>query len=448
MKQLTTWFKNAVTTFLDQDRESRVSSLVDAIHCGIQSQGQGFVVRDGLIPQEYSEQDLREAKYRVYRSAVERAWGDGVLSSGEKKVASWLAASLKLTSDETRQLDFEQARKRFGASLSQAMQDGVLDDHEEARLRAIAGAVDCDLPRFSRAFFQNEGEAFLRSIFLACVADNQISQADWNYLLHVTQQFGLQHHEMLAAIQPQAMQFVEHVLADAKSDSRITPSERQSLDWLLGNLRLPENFRSYVVNELHTVQAMTDIEDGRLPSIALPGGMEHRSGEIIHWAGQATWREHRQRKDHIQAHDHGGTLALTDNRVIFSSGMKSQSVGYRKIVAHSGGNDWFELQLENKPVSQYFLREPSPFPYAILRVAVAMANQTKLAKLEGGNSRFIPRDVRQRVWQRYGGRCAECGATMYLEFDHIIPVARGGSNTDANVQLLCRMCNLKKSDRI
>jgi hypothetical protein len=27
-------------------------------------------------------------------------------------------------------------------------------------------------------------------------------------------------------------------------------------------------------------------------------------------------------------------------------------------------------------------------------------------------------------------------------------VAKGGSNTDANVQLLCRRCNLKKSDFI
>ena len=328
------------------------------------------------------------------------------------------------------------------------MEDGVLDDAEETQLRSIAGAVGCELPQFSRAFFQNEGEAFLRSIFLACVADDQISQSDWDYLLHVTQQFGLQQHEMLAAVQPQAMQFVEHVLADAKSDARITPAERQSLDWLLKNLRLPADFRGYVVGELQVVQSLADIEDGRLPSIAMPGGMEYRSGEIIHWAGPAVWREHKQRKNCIEAHDHNGTLALTDNRLVFSSGMKSQSVGYRKIVAHCGTSAWLELQLENKPVSQYYFREPSQFPYAILRVAVAMANQTKLAKLSEGNSRHIPRDVRQRVWQRYGGRCAECSDTMYLEFDHIIPVARGGSNTDANVQLLCRRCNLKKSDSI
>lgn len=448
MKQLTTWFKSAVTTFLDQDREKRVAGLVDAIQRGIQAQGQRFQLSPGLIPQDYSELDLREAKHRVYRGALEKAWGDGVLTSGEMKVAVWLAGALQLSAEDVRQLDLGEARKRFGVSLSQAMQDGILDDAEEKHLATIAAAVGCDLPTFCRGFFQNEGHAFLRSIFLACVADDQISQSDWEYLLHVTRQFGVPHQEMLTAIQPQAMQFVEHVLADAKSDARISPSERQSLDWLLGNLQLPAEFRRYVVGELQTVQLMTDIEDGRLPSISMPSGLEYKSGEIVHWAGRATWREHRQRKDAIHAHDHDGTLALTDNRLIFSSGMKSQSVNYRKIIAHSGANQWIELQLENKPVSQYYLREPSPFPYAILRTAVAMANQTKVAKLENGNSRHIPRDVRQRVWQRYGGRCAECSATMYLEFDHIIPVARGGSNTDANIQLLCRMCNLKKSDNI
>jgi hypothetical protein len=161
-----------------------------------------------------------------------------------------------------------------------------------------------------------------------------------------------------------------------------------------------------------------------------------------------TWREHRLRKDGLHAFDHQGVLAITDSRLIFSSDMKSQSIGYRKVVAHSGTTSWFEIQMEGKPISQYYFLDASPIPYAIFRSAVAMMNQTKIARLEGGNTRHIPRDVRQRVWQRYGARCAECAATAYLEFDHIVPVARGGSNTDANVQLLCRMCNLKKSDNI
>lgn len=32
--------------------------------------------------------------------------------------------------------------------------------------------------------------------------------------------------------------------------------------------------------------------------------------------------------------------------------------------------------------------------------------------------------------------------------DHIIPVSRGGRNVDENIQLLCRRCNISKSDKL
>jgi len=60
----------------------------------------------------------------------------------------------------------------------------------------------------------------------------------------------------------------------------------------------------------------------------------------------------------------------------------------------------------------------------------------------------IPETVRMYVWRRDGGRCASCGSCERLEYDHIIPVSQGGSNTDRNIQLLCEKCNRAKSDRI
>jgi 5-methylcytosine-specific restriction endonuclease McrA len=66
----------------------------------------------------------------------------------------------------------------------------------------------------------------------------------------------------------------------------------------------------------------------------------------------------------------------------------------------------------------------------------------------GFQRRPIPDDVRLLVWTRDGGACVKCSATGELHFDHIIPVSRGGSNYADNIQLLCRTCNLAKSDRI
>lgn len=57
----------------------------------------------------------------------------------------------------------------------------------------------------------------------------------------------------------------------------------------------------------------------------------------------------------------------------------------------------------------------------------------------------IPKNVQREVWQRDSGRCVECGSKENLEFDHIIPVSKGGANTTRNLQLLCLDCNRRKA---
>ena len=61
-----------------------------------------------------------------------------------------------------------------------------------------------------------------------------------------------------------------------------------------------------------------------------------------------------------------------------------------------------------------------------------------------GKRQAIPRDAKLHVWQRDQGRCASCGSNRNLEYDHIIPFALGGSNTERNLQLLCADCNQRK----
>ena len=62
--------------------------------------------------------------------------------------------------------------------------------------------------------------------------------------------------------------------------------------------------------------------------------------------------------------------------------------------------------------------------------------------------RHITVETRQKVWYRDGGRCQMCGSNENLQYDHIIPFSKGGSNTEENIQLLCAGCNKLKLDNI
>ncbi len=60
----------------------------------------------------------------------------------------------------------------------------------------------------------------------------------------------------------------------------------------------------------------------------------------------------------------------------------------------------------------------------------------------------IPRDLRLAVFERDGGKCVECGSSFDIQYDHILPFARGGATTFENLQILCGDCNRQKSDHI
>ena len=110
-------------------------------------------------------------------------------------------------------------------------------------------------------------------------------------------------------------------------------------------------------------------------------------------------------------------------------------------------------QLTPREAEAEWLRYPFGSPKSAQRYGYfpfVLRNLEKVAEYppKRPSPRYIPSEVRVKVWLRDGGKCKRCGAEDDLEFDHIVPVAKGGSNTENNVELLCRSCNSKKSDRI
>lgn len=78
-----------------------------------------------------------------------------------------------------------------------------------------------------------------------------------------------------------------------------------------------------------------------------------------------------------------------------------------------------------------------------------LANLSRMESQSASGSRQrIPDDIKIFVWRRDEGKCVYCGSNLDLEYDHIIPVIMGGSNTARNLQLLCETCNRSKGGNL
>ena len=105
-----------------------------------------------------------------------------------------------------------------------------------------------------------------------------------------------------------------------------------------------------------------------------------------------------------------------------------------------------EIPLEQSQafLDEFFRRESLGLgrldPDEFFRSNAALGSMTNVPFIR----QAIPESVRHEVWRRDQGRCVQCGSQHKLEFDHIIPLSKGGGSTSRNIQLLCEGCNRKK----
>ena len=78
-----------------------------------------------------------------------------------------------------------------------------------------------------------------------------------------------------------------------------------------------------------------------------------------------------------------------------------------------------------------------------IKLKKAKLEKVSAKKSDPKNSRYIPRALKAKVRGRAQGKCEHPGCTRRdsLEFEHIIPYAMGGMNTDRNLTLFCRLHN-------
>jgi hypothetical protein len=117
----------------------------------------------------------------------------------------------------------------------------------------------------------------------------------------------------------------------------------------------------------------------------------------------------------------------------------------------------FDGELPDNKTAAFRLRKAEDEYHAVIselvdrgfvEVADGEAIQELTTKFESPwPRRHIKDAVKTAVFSRDSGRCRMCGSTEILEYDHVIPVSKGGTSDPENIQLLCRSCNRTKRTR-
>lgn len=446
MAKILSKIRSAAVRFVDPDRDRRIDELKNFMIHEV-SRVRGPIVGSAFIDAALPD-DLAQAKQAAYRHFLTKAWKDGQLGAGERQMLSNIGRWLHIAPKDVEKASEEFGMGVFETVLDRAMADGQIDEAEAAELGAAADGIGVPVSKLVSTFFRSRGEAFLRNAFARSVGDGTLDKEEWKTVVRSCERLGVSQNAFLSLIGLQAERFVESVLANAKADGVLTKQEESTLRWLGDSLGLSSEFVSYMGQEIDTLKLMEEVRSGKLPSLD-GGSVERRSGELLHYEGRANFREIKIRQSGPIVLDHYGCVAVTSGRLVFDSETKAHSVPLAKVISFSSvGGGGMRISTGGKGSGEYFFAPQGELVTEIIRSAVRRANQTLTEAVDGAPSRHIPRDVRQKVWQIYGGKCVDCQSTHYLEFDHIVPVAKGGSNTEQNVQLLCRGCNLKKRDNI
>ncbi|MFC5848224.1 TerD family protein [Deinococcus petrolearius] len=289
-----------------------------------------------------------------------------------------------------------------------------------------------------------QGLSHFRTRFLAACANSVIEFYEWQDLQRVIDRERLDARQALEFVRPEALHLMERTLTVARSDGQITEEEVTVFGHMTHLLQLPANLMFALRGQLQELREATLIRDGRLPTVQT--GLILDAGEIAHLETPAVFR-------HVTAtrsRDIPGRLIVTNRQIHFVSLAEGGwNIQYGKVLRIEEMPGGVNLELGVKKGSGYYHQTPRPLVLAATLDALARAHKRlKLLPQTERASRSIPQQVKLEVWQRDAGKCVQCGDGNYLEYDHVIPHSLGGASTANNLQLLCRRCNLTKSDRL
>ncbi|MEV0298696.1 TerD family protein [Nocardia sp. NPDC050710] len=245
-----------------------------------------------------------------------------------------------------------------------------------------------------------------------------------------------------AALRDVALSYVERLATFAFADGEIAQSEFEAFEDAIDELAVTGPLVEDLRRRMHRGRTLSRLREGELPVVRTPG-LHLDPEERVHLDLPATHIRQLARGPKLTA----GRLIASNKKLRFVGSGAGAEMPWNRVVSVHAEQGSVVIAATSARGGAVFDVDDPDYVAAALEGALRVAKRLVLTPGQR-DSRSIPQEVKAEVWQRDGGKCVECGSGHYLEFDHIIPLSRGGATSASNLQILCRSCNRTKGARI
>lgn len=388
-----------------------------------------------------SEKVVHAVACELYAALWDKALSDGVMKEGDRDKIRRVASILDLSTEDQERVELQRKGAKYKQKVDEVLADGRITEAEQRELMQLRKNLGLT-PEQSVLVSGRAARDGYQALFRKIIDDSVITREELEELKRFREAIGLSASDANRIVNADVMKLYKEWFYGVVNSGEINTDQERALTWLAQEFGLDEEQTRSYRDQIEELKEIARLRSGELPKVITGKLLE--SGEICHLEADCTYEWDTRTKTNQAC----GELLVTSSRVLFFSPSKNFSFSPSKIhdIEYRRGRVYLKTST-SKGTGTYISRSARRLA-AILEGLVRRHNYLITEGFSTAYTRHIPPEVRREVWHRDNGRCVQCGATQYLEFDHIIPHSRGGANTVGNVQLLCRKCNNDKRDRI
>lgn len=283
-----------------------------------------------------------------------------------------------------------------------------------------------------------------QEMLASCLSDGILTESEINNLIRFCDEKKIDLAQALEKSSQQTNTFLRGMLSNVIADGEVDSQEEAILETTCNFLSPSKSLKEEINTTIARVKQIAQIKTGNVVPIH-DYNFIAKNNEIIWYQSQDAKLI---RKLSQSTKTHTGKIFVTNERVLFKSRNHPVEIPLKNIIDIEYNAACLYVVCKTKSKTCDFHLPEAEILGAYIEQAVGKFHRKLNIQQGTRKTRIIPQSIKQAVWIRDGGRCVQCEAEEYLEFDHVIPFSKGGANSENNVQLLCRKCNLEKSDKI